>query len=342
MKEKTNPALTFPHQAPELSAAVEIAKGVFWLRVPIPFELNHINVWLLDDGDSYTLIDTGIDSSRTRDAWEPLLGGQFSDKPIKTVIVTHFHPDHFGLAGWLTDRFSAQYWTSKETQERTDFLLKDHKDEGSDDRQLYYQQHGIEDREFFENFLKGTLYRDIVSGSPDCTRFLDNDERLRIGEYEWRLIMTYGHAAGQITLHCEELGMLISGDQILPTITSNVSVHADQPEQNPLQEYLLSFKRYDDLAEDTLVLPSHGKVFTGIHKRISQIIEHHEAVLEKVFLLCEDASCVNEVVPKLFRRKLEGMNIILAFGEALANLNYLYYQGKIQRLLSDGLYRYQQ
>ncbi len=341
MKEKTNPALTFPQQAPELSAAVELAKGVFWLRVPIPFELNHINVWLLDDGDSYTLVDTGINSSRTREAWEPLLTGQFGDKPIKTVIVTHFHPDHFGLAGWITERFSGQYWTSEETQERTDFLLKNPADSNASARQLFYDQHGIENRGFFEEFLKGTLYRDIVSGSPDCSRYLRDDEKLRIGDYEWRVIMTYGHAPGHITLHCEELGMLISADQILPTITSNVSVHADQPEQNPLQEYLESYKRYDGLADDTLVLPSHGKVFTGIHKRITQVVEHHERMLEKVFLLCEEAPRATELVPKLFRRKLEGMNTILAFGEALAHLNYLYHEGKIQRSLSEGVYHYQ-
>lgn len=341
MQEKINPFLTYPvSTTPEPGEVLQIRPGVFWIRLPIPFELDHINVWLLEDGDGYTLVDTGISSNKTRIAWERIFSEVIKDKPIKRIIVTHFHPDHFGLARWLVDRSGASYYTSKETQERTNFLLNEADKENVETRMTFYQQHGIEDMEFFEDFLTGSLYAMVVSGSPDSHHLLGEGETINIGDYDWQIIMTYGHAPGHITLHCEALNILISGDQILPTITSNISVYADQPEADPLDEYLQSFNKFESLAADTIVLPSHGMVFKGIHIRIGEIVGHHHTMLEKVLSICEHAHSAKQLVPKLFRRKLEGINTVLAFGETMSNLNYLCKQGKLQRTLKSGNYIY--
>ncbi|MFT5133444.1 MAG: glyoxylase-like metal-dependent hydrolase (beta-lactamase superfamily II) [Gammaproteobacteria bacterium] len=341
MQEKTNPSLTYPlASTPEPGCAVQVHPGVYWLRLPIPFELNHINVWLLEDGDGFTLVDTGISAGRTCKAWEQIFEEVIKDKPITRIIVTHFHPDHFGLAKWLGDRTGAEYYTSQETLERTSFLLNTANKEDIDSRMIFYQQHGIEDKDLFEEFLKGNLYSVIVSGLPEQCHIISEGEKINIGGNDWEVIMTYGHAPGHITLHCETLKLLISGDQILPTITSNVSVYADQPDANPLDEFLQSFNKFKAIAEDTIVLPSHGKVFQGIHTRIGEIVGHHEIMLIKVLSICEQAHSSMELVPQLFRRKLEGINTVLAFGETLANLNYLWAEKKLQRSLESGRYIY--
>jgi glyoxylase-like metal-dependent hydrolase (beta-lactamase superfamily II) len=342
VQEKINPNLRHPIEAtPESGEAVEIQKGVYWIRLPVPFELNHINVWLLEDNDGYTLVDTGISSSKTCTAWERIFKDVIKEKSIIRIIVTHFHPDHFGLAHWLCERTNADYFASTETIERVNFLLDMEDKNHLETRMSFYQQHEIAETEFFEDFLKGSLYAAVVSGKPANTNVINDADSLKIGEYQWQVIMTYGHAPGHINLYCKELNMLISGDQVLPTITSNVSVHADQPEENPLQDYLASFLKLKFLPADTLVLPSHGKVFEGLHQRIKEIVDHHDEKLQEVFLICEQAHSASELMPKLFRRKLEGINSVLGFGETLAHLNYLCKQERLQRNLQEGRYIYQ-
>jgi glyoxylase-like metal-dependent hydrolase (beta-lactamase superfamily II) len=242
----------------------------------------------------------------------------------------------------LCDRTGAIYYTSDETIERTSFLLNTANEEDVDSRMRFYEQHGIEDKAFFEEFLKGDLYNVIVSGLPEQHHTINDGETITIGENNWEVIMAYGHAPGHITLYCDALNMLISGDQILPTITSNVSVYADQPDADPLEEYLQSFNKFASIPDDAIVLPSHGKVFQGIHTRINEIVGHHELMLEKVLSICEEAHSSTDLVPQLFRRKLEGINSVLAFGETLSNLNYLWVQEKLQRSLESGRYIYQQ
>lgn len=342
MKEKVNPHLEHPFAHPPASGdGLEVAPGLYWLRLPIPFELNHINVWLLEEERGFTLVDTGIDSTRTREAWEGLLKNFLRGKPVICIIITHFHPDHFGLARWLQNRFNAEYMCSMETRQHTDFLLNGDDSEFADGRGLFYEQHAIVETSLFEDFLRGKMYEQIVSGNPCCQRELEDGECLQIGGREWQVIMAYGHAPGHITLYSSELNTLISGDQILPTITSNVSVYADEPDANPLAAFLGSLDRYVELPGNTRVLPSHGAVFCGLQTRLEQLKAHHREKLEKVEALCKSTHSVNTLMPKLFSRKLEGINVVLAFGETLANLNYLYHQGRLERKLRDGYYVFQ-
>jgi glyoxylase-like metal-dependent hydrolase (beta-lactamase superfamily II) len=342
MQEKINPRLKHPiSTTPDLGGAVQVCPGVFWIRLPIPFELNHINVWLLEDGDGYTLIDTGISARNTREAWEEIFKNVIKGKPIHKIIVTHFHPDHFGLCNWLCERTNAEYFTSEETLERVGFLLDVEDKDNIETRMEFYQRHEISDVDFFEDFLKGSLYTAVVSGAPAKQSILEDGENIKIGENIWQVIMTYGHAPGHINLYCEALNILISGDQVLPTITSNMSVHADQPNANPLEEYLQSFDKLAFLPDNTLVLPSHGKVFEGVHIRIAEVVAHHHETLDKVFTLCEKSCSASELMPNLFRRKLEGINSVLAFGETLAHLNYLCEQGRLKCTVREDRYIYQ-
>lgn len=324
MSERLNPNLHYPFDSvPSKGEFLNVAPGVEWFRIPIPFELNHINLWLLEDKDGYTLVDTGINSSHSREIWKELLESHFAEKKLKRIVITHFHPDHFGLARWLQKKTGAGVYCSAETVERVEFLLERAESEGVDGRLKFYRDHHIDGELIFEEFLKGNLYRDIISGKPDSISILKDGEKIIVGEYEWSVIMAYGHAPGHITLHCEDLALLISGDQILPTITSNVSVHADLPEEDPLKAYLESLDCFKEISGDTLVLPSHGGVFKGIHTRIEELRVHHDVMLERVLKLCAVNQSITSLLPKIFRRKMEGINQVLAFGEALAHINYL-------------------
>lgn len=341
MKEKQNPLLEHLFEnGPETGAMLEIFKGLYWLRIPIPFELNHINVWLIEDEDSFTLVDTGIASKMTRSMWEQLLADALKGKPIKRIIVTHFHPDHFGLAQWLSATTGADYLASIETEERTRFVLFEAEKQDRERIDNYYLQHGIEDITLFEEFLKGKYYAQVVSGHIDCSAYLANGDSLSIGGNEWRVIMAYGHAPGHITLYCPQLNCLISGDQVLPTISTNIAVHADNPDADPLAEFINSFSLFDEIPGDVVVLPSHGLPFRGLHKRLEELSGHHQHALEKTLDFCAEAHSTVEIMPRLFRRKLEGLNMVLAFGETLAHVNYLCMKGSLKRELDAGLYTY--
>lgn len=341
MKERLNPVLEHVYEkGPETGSVLEVRKGVYWLRIPIPFELNHINVWLIEEEDSFTLVDTGIASEQTKQLWQELLGNALKGKSLKRIIVTHFHPDHFGLANWLSEQTGAAYLASRETEERTKFVLLEAEKQDKERIDNYYHQHGIEEITLFEEFLKGKYYSQVVSGHKACTAYLENGEKITIGDNEWQVIMGYGHAPGHITLYCPALGCLISGDQVLPTISTNIAVHADNPDADPLSEFLASFNQFESLPADVIILPSHGLPFRGLKTRLDELSRHHQETLEKTLEFCREPHSAGQLMPKLFNRKLEGLNMVLAFGETLAHLNYLYKEGRLNRGLESGVLVY--
>lgn len=335
--------LSYPFAGvPEPEALLEVSAGVYWLRLPLPFALDHINVWLLDDGDGWTLIDTGISAEATRKVWECLFNSQFRQKKIRRIIITHHHPDHFGLAKWLSDRFSTGIHATAETYTFSEYLLSADVPDRHGPIPDFYRAHGIDNTSDFANFVTGQSYREIVSGLPDKMDIIKEEDSLTIAGKSWRAIIGYGHAAGHLSLYCEESGLLISGDQVLPEITSNVSLHAGEADTDPLQEYLASFEVFRTLPESTLVLPSHGRVFRGLHQRITVIEKHHQDKLAKVFSYCDEPRLATEVADFLFPRRLDNLNQILAFGETLAHLKHLENQGRIKCSMNDGRYYFQQ
>ena len=333
--------LQFPYAAPpDAGTTLELAPGVFWLRMPLPFALDHINLWVLRDGDGWTLIDCGLNSARTRELWEAIFESLLAAGSVNRVLVTHFHPDHMGLAGWLTRRFGVELWMTEAEFLITHVTYSQLPGHTKDDTIAMFQRHGLDPAQAEAMRGHPHSYARAVSEPPTAFRRIMDGDRIQIGERTWSVVTGYGHAPEHAALYCRELDVLISGDMVLPKISTNVSVWAEQPEADPLAQFLRSVDRYAQLPSDTLVLPSHGLPFRGLQARAAALHEHHRARLDEVLAACAQPATAAQIVPVLFRRKLDDHQMTFAMGEAIAHLNHLMYQGRLLRSERDGMLRF--
>ena len=337
----------YPFPAPPAPGTTrEVAPGVHWLRMALPFQLDHINLWMLEDGTkqdpAWLLIDTGLGDAPTQALWEKIFAEKLDAKPVRRVLVTHYHPDHAGNAAWLCRRFEAPLWMT-----RGEFLTV-HAARNSTagyttEAQLeLFRANGLDDARGAELLLRGGLYRSMVPDFPVSHRRLYEGDSVTIGGRHWKVMIGYGHAPEHVSLHCEALNLLISGDMLLPRISTNVAVRPIDPWSNPLRLFLESIRRYRELPADVLVLPSHGLPFRGAHARIAQLEAHHEERLADLQAACAAAPrTAADVLEVLFRRKLDTSQIFFAMGEAIAHLHYLHYDGRLARAVgSDGVARF--
>ncbi|MDQ8030416.1 MAG: MBL fold metallo-hydrolase [Bordetella sp.] len=335
---------------PEPGRALEVAPGVKWLRMPLPFALDHINLWLIrDERDGragWTVVDCGISRDEVKARWEDVFEHELEGLPVLRVLVTHMHPDHVGLADWLCERWNAELWMSM-TDYMVAVLWSSRRGDagagpGGQAAVEHFARHGLLDPEAQEQIRqRANYYPGLVPSMPRrYTRVLDGDV-LRIGALGWRAIVGYGHAPEHMSFQCDALGVLISGDMVLPRISTNVSVFDYEPDANPLPLYLRSLDHYEGIAEDTLVLPSHGRPFRGLHERIAQQHAHHAERLAEVLQACATPQSTTDIVPVMFRRKLDLHQLTFAMGEALAHLHALYFEGKLSRHTdADGIVRF--
>ncbi|GAA4324137.1 MBL fold metallo-hydrolase [Pigmentiphaga soli] len=332
---------------PAPATTIELAPGVRWLRMPLPFALDHINLWLLrdriDGRDGWTVVDCGVSRDEVQALWEQIFEKELQGLPILRVIVTHMHPDHIGLAYWLTERWQAPLQMTMTDYAIAQLNLTGSSMAGGDRVADHFERHGMADAGALEAVRsRGGYYQRMVPRvPPSFVRILDGDT-VRIGGHDWHVIVGYGHAPEHASLHCPALNVLISGDMVLPRISTNIAVHANEPEGNPLQAYLDSLDRYRALPADTLVLPSHGRPFVGLHTRVDQQHGHHAGHLERVLQACGNGpQSAADIIPVLFRRKLDAHQLTFAVGEAIAHLHMLYYQGRLARRTgNDGVIRF--
>ncbi|HEY8608585.1 MAG TPA: MBL fold metallo-hydrolase [Noviherbaspirillum sp.] len=333
----------FADQLPEHGGVREIAPGVLWVRMGLPFALDHINLWLLRDGDAWTIVDCGIASDSTRAGWDSVFAAHLDGLPVRRLIVTHCHPDHVGLAGWLSERWDAPVWMT--TGEFGFARMMAASLPGVDGTAAlpHFERHGLRDPEMLEKLgSRKSYYPSLVPSVPTAYRRMQDGQALRIGEHEWKVITGFGHSPEHASLHCAALGLLISGDMVLPRISTNVSVFAVEPEANPVQLYLDSLLKFGGLPADTLVLPAHGRPFRGLHTRIRQLQEHHEARLAEVVEACATPQSASDIVPIMFRRPLDAHQLTFALGEALSHLHKLWFDGVLGRKVgADGVIRFQ-
>lgn len=319
-------------ETPGPAEMVKVAEGLWWLRMPLPFSLDHINLYLLEDEDGWVIVDTGLNTSMVRDLWDTLLSGPMGDVPVTRVIVTHYHPDHLGLAGWLCERFDAPLWMS-----RADFLLArtltlDIREAPPIEVLRFYEQAGYGADALNELKTGGWgRFAKAVSPLPLGYRRMRHGDRFTIGERTWIAIAGAGHAPEHICLYCPDDRILLSGDQVLPRITSNVSVFPTEPEGNPLADWLSSLAELHGLPEDTLVFPSHIKPFQGLHARLDAIIDDHIRKLESLAEGLQEPHTAVESFPYLFRKKIRQGELSIATGEALAHLHFLERLGVLGR-----------
>ncbi len=327
---------------PAAGQAVDVAPGVRWLRMGLPFALNHVNLWLLEDGEGWTIIDCGIATDATRDAWEQVFANELGGRPVTRVIATHCHPDHVGLAGWLCERWHASLWMT--VGEYAFARMMSAALPGADGPSMvpHFRRHGLTDADKLAQ-LEGrkAYYPTLVPTVPEHFIRLDERYPVKIGAHDWRVITGCGHSPEHAALYCEALGVLVSGDMVLPRISTNTSVFAIEPEADAVGHFLDSLQKFLPLPQDTLVLPSHGKPFRGLQRRIAQLEAHHGERLDEVRVACATPQSAADIVPLMFRRELDTHQLTFAMGEALAHLHRLWQAGELERNEgSDGVLRF--
>ncbi len=336
----------FGDALPERGSAIEVAPGILWMRMGLPFQLDHINVWAIrDEADGragWTLVDTGVDNPATRADWDRVLAGPLGGEPVLRVVVTHMHPDHIGSAHWLCERFGARLWISA-----TDFHIARIASGATSGfnapvSNAFMVEHGLAaDPNAAEIGKRSNYYRTLVPQVPSEYRRLIGGAMVEIGRgaarHAWRCIAGYGHAPEHISLHDAEASVLISGDMVLPRISTNVSVIDIEPEADPLRLYLDSIEQMRGVPADTLVLPSHGRPFRGLHTRIDQLQSHHEDRFTEVMDAIREKGpqSAYELVPVIFRRPLDAHQMSFAMGESIAHLHALWHAGKLARRPGD-------
>ena len=333
--------LHYPFAEPPLPGELqEVATGVYWLRMPLPFALEHINLWLLADGDGWTIVDCGFGTDETRALWQQIFAANLDGKSVTRIVVTHFHPDHFGLAAWLADYWrapvhmaapefaAAQGWFAARELHRRDAHV------------AMFREHGLE-LAADEPLHRQNLFKRGVPALPSAIVDLHDGQQLTVNGRDWRVVTGYGHSPEHAALYCGELGVLIAGDMVLPRISTNVSVQPYAPDADPLGRFLDSLTRYADLAADTLVLPSHGLPFRGLRERIAALKAHHAARLDELLVACAKPHTGAQMMPVIFKRALDAQQMLFAMGETLSHINYLHCRGQLLRAQGDdGIYRY--
>lgn len=323
-------------QRPGRGETRTLADGITWLRMPLPFSLDHINLWLLRDDGGWVIVDTGLDTNTTREIWRRVFAENMGGEPATHVVVTHLHPDHAGCTHFLVKEFGADLWMTREEYLLCRVLIADTGNEAPSEGERFYRSAGFTEEQialYKENF---GLFGKFVKGMPQSYRRMQDGERLAFGGQEWDVIVGRGHSPEHACLYDRSRNVLISGDQILPTISPNISVWPTEPLANPLADFFASIDRLEsELAEDVLVLPAHGKPFRGVHARLEALRREH---MDRLAILLENgrqARRVVDVFPDLFGRAINDGNRVMATGEALAHLHYLVETGDLIAVRDD-------
>lgn len=315
---------------PAPGETLPVGEGLIWLRMPLPFALEHINLWLLEDGDGWAIVDTGVDIEESRAIWLRIFKQKMRDAPVRRVIVTHLHPDHVGCAGWLTDYFDVPLWMSREEYLLCRILVADTGRETPKEGDRFYRAAGFAPDQMEHYHKMFGMFGKYVCELPESYVRLKDGDELVIGDKRWEVIVGRGHSPEHACLYCEDANVLISGDQLLPTISSNVSVYPTEPGADPLADWLESLSILKKrVAEDVLVLPAHGKPFRGAHDRLEGLIAEHADCLDKLEAMCSEPKRAVDVFPALFKSKVNKHKLIMATGESIAHLNYLINQGRM-------------
>ncbi|MEN9888516.1 MAG: Hydroxyacylglutathione hydrolase [Pseudomonadota bacterium] len=354
----TESPLRYPlgEHLPPTGQATEVAPGVHWLRMGLPFALDHINLWLLrdrlpdaerpgHDREGWTVVDCGIDNPATRSAWQQVEAQVLQGLPILRVLVTHMHPDHMGLAHWLCERWQAPLWMGLAEYQAAKIASSPQAGLSSASALQFFARHGWqrqEDQATVQRHMNH--YAEMVPAVPATHVRLMDGLVLRMGERQWQCVNGLGHSPEHMALWCAADQIFISGDMLLPSISSNISVYHQEPDADPLAWFLQSLARMQALLpEQALVLPSHGRPFRGAHTRVAQLQAHHAERLRELLTACAERPCsAHEALPVLFKRPLNAQQMTFAMGEAVAHLNALWHAGRVQRRLdaADGVYRF--
>jgi glyoxylase-like metal-dependent hydrolase (beta-lactamase superfamily II) len=330
----------FTEYIPEPGEVYEISPGILWIRMPLPFKLNHINLWLLEDDDGWTMVDTGINDDRTKDLWRIILGRVLKGKPLSKLVCTHAHPDHIGLGGWVCDEYGAELFITREEwafgRVISTGVLKDKKT--YDD---FFLRLGCDKAHLNEYGEHVMTAEQLYCSVPHRYQRLREGSTIQMGGKSWEVIVGLGHSNEHACLYCADLNVLIAGDQVLPKITPTIMVQANEPEANPLLDFLESNEKLRYLPESVTILPSHNRPFRGLQARLDQYSAHHSERLDVVLGACDEPRSGLEITNILFPQDLDFHGMYFATGEAIAHIRYLENERKLSRTNDvDGIERY--
>jgi len=327
---------------PAKSQAIDIHPDVKWVRSPLPMALNHINCYLLREDDGWCVVDTGMNGEESRLQWLDIFENELAGAKLTRVIVTHHHPDHVGLAGWFCDRFEVPLYMSEGEYFYARAFNSKSGERNYWEVDQFFIRSGISEKNR-QSLFANSDYNHVVSDVPTSFHRVQDLQTLNIGRYNWLALTTRGHSPQHLSLYCSELDLYISGDQVLPKITSNVSVSPTIPDENPLQDWFDAHLRVSRHVPDSVtVLPAHQLPFKGLHKRLIDVMEHHNERLEHLLSFCKSPVDAQNLTTRLFDRELTVFQNFLAVGECMAHLHYLMLQGKVSRTLLNGVYYFQQ
>jgi len=341
------PMLVYPFEAPPpRGRTLEVAPGVLWIRMPLPFRLDHINLWAIDDGDGWAVVDTGISNDDTANAWRELMANAPDPRPMSRVFVTHMHPDHVGMAGWLTRKFGIRLWMTRLEYLSCRVTMSDTGREAPPDATAFFRRAGWGDAAIESYLVRFGNFGKHIHTLPDSYRRLNDGEALRIGAHAWRVIVGNGHSPEHACLYCPDLKVLISGDQVLPRISSNVSVYPIEPDANPMADWLESLAKLKrEVPDEVLVLPAHNECFRGLHARLDALARGQAVALDRLRRALATPKRAIDVFTALFARPISEADVPLlgmATGESIACLNYLLHRGELRcEIDGDGRAWYQ-
>lgn len=333
--------------APEPGRLSPVARGVYWMRMPVAFAPGHVNLWALEDEDEdgpcWTLVDAGFPDDATRANWQQVLAGDLAGRPVRRILITHCHPDHFGLGDWLAQQTGARIWMSLGEYLTAQAWFGDTPASTMDLMAAFFRQHGLPAEQTEAMQREGSRYRRTVGSLPTAMRRILPGEVITIGGDAWEAIVGHGHSPEHLSFYRAHDPVLIAGDMLLPTISPNTPTLPFEPETDAVGHYLDSIERFRVLAAHTAVLPAHGDPYRGVVQRVDALRLHHDKRLAQITALCEAPTTAFDLLPHLFKRQLDSFQTRFAMGEVIAHLNHLWRTGPLRRLSGqDGVFRFTQ
>jgi glyoxylase-like metal-dependent hydrolase (beta-lactamase superfamily II) len=338
------PRLIYPWETPPAPGeAVEVAEGVLWLRLPLPMKLDHVNVFAFDEGDGWTVVDTGFDTKTARGIWEAVLAGPLKGRPVRRVVVTHYHPDHVGLAGWFQAQ-GAELVTTRTSWLLARMLVLDVQPVPVPETVAFWRAAGMGEEMLAQRMAERPFnFADVVAPLPLGYRRIAEGDVIRIGGRDWDVRMGDGHAPEHATFWSRDGALVIGGDQLLPSISPNLGVYASEPEADPVGDWIAACGRLAAFAtEAQLVLPGHKLPYRGLPTRMRQLRENHEGALDRLARHLAEPRTAAECFAPLFLREIGPGEYGLALVEAMAHCLHLWHRGRARRVRrEDGAWLWQ-